>query len=338
MDAYTGAVQEEIKSFAGTSAVDTIYFGGGTPSLLGAGRLTAILETVTATFSVVPGAEVTVEVNPGDDLRCFFRDTRRAGWNRLSIGMQSADEGELLRLGRRHNAVQAAKTVEAALQAGYGNLSLDLMLAVGGQTRDSLRRSIAAYAALGASHVSAYLLKIEDGTPYARRAGTLRLPGEEAAAALYLVAYSELERYGFSQYEISNFAKPGMESRHNLKYWRDMPYLGFGPAAHSFFAGKRSYHTRSLKDYCAAPLGSVPDGAGGSLEEFFLLGLRLCNGIRREDCERRFGAEGRLAFERLLGRACRFAGAGLTVCTKSSVRLTRRGFLVSNALLAGLLE
>jgi len=339
MDCYTAAVKREIKKFAEQCSVsaDTVYFGGGTPSVLGEARLTSILDALASAFSVISGAEITLEVNPGDDLRALLQGIRHAGWNRLSIGMQSANDTELRLLGRRHTAAQAAAAAEEAARAGFSNLSLDLMLAVPGQTPESLRRSLAEYACLGASHVSAYLLKIEEGTPYSRCADSLGLPDEEKTADLYLLTCEELERYGFRQYEISNFAKKGRESRHNLKYWRDEPYLGFGPSAHSFFGGKRFFQPRSLQEYCLGDRLPVPDGSGGSFEEYAMLALRLCEGLRRTGCTARFGAEGAECFQRIFCRALRYSRAGMTICEPDRVRLTRKGFLVSNALLAELL-
>lgn len=340
MNSYTEAVRREIVRFVrlhpGVSA-DTVYFGGGTPSLLGEARLCSILHTLTRSFCVSPDAEITLEVNPGDSLRTLLQEVRRAGWNRLSIGMQSASDEELQLLGRRHTAAQTAACVEDALTAGFSNFSLDLMLAIPAQTEESICRSIASCAAFGASHVSAYLLKIEAGTPYSRCASTLSLPDEEETASRYLLACTELERHGFAQYEISNFAKPGKQSRHNLKYWHDAPYLGFGPAAHSFFEGRRFFYPRNLQTFCetAAP---VSDGEGGGFEEYAMLALRLREGLCRAACAERFGEAGTAAFLKVFQKAKCYMAAGLVDGTPESVALTREGFLVSNALLAELLS
>lgn len=205
---------------------DTLYFGGGTPSLLGGRRLQRILEQSREVFGL-EGAEITLEANPADELKETLRCFAAAGGNRLSLGMQSADREELRWLGRRHTPDQVLAAAEAARKAGIQNLSLDMMLGLEGQTPASVARSAAVCAELGAAHVSAYLLKIEPGTPLGRRED-LRLPDEEGCAQLYLAACEALEKAGFAQYEISNFAKPGFSSRHNRKYWNGEPYLGIG--------------------------------------------------------------------------------------------------------------
>lgn len=257
----------------------------------------------------------------------------RAGVTRLSIGLQSADDGELRLLGRRHTAAQARQAVRDAQAAGFANISLDLMLAIQLQTEDSLRRSVEFCAECGVQHVSAYLLKVERGTPYDRRRDKLRLPGEDETAELYLLACRELEQYGFAQYEISNFARKGKESRHNLKYWNDEEYFGAGPSAHSFLDGARYYYPPDL----AAFLGGrepVREGSGGSFEEYAMLRLRLADGLRGDECRARFGHGIPPEYRE---RAEKYAGAGLLTCGDDAIRLTPRGFLVSNALIGEIL-
>ena len=334
MDEYTDRIIEEMKSESeriGRKA-DTLYFGGGTPSLLGAKRLIRIAEAARKGFGL-ENAEITVEANPGDELAAFFREIRKAGVNRLSLGLQSADDGELELLGRRHTAEQAEKCVAQARDAGFENISLDLMLAVQDQTEESLRKSIDFCARAGAAHVSAYLLKIEPGTAYFKNRERLRLPDEDAAAALYLLACKELEQRGCRQYEISNFAKSGFESRHNLKYWRCEEYLGFGPAAHSFLDGKRFYRERSIGAFLRGG-PPQPEGDGGSFEEFAMLALRLTEGLTDECCLKRFG---RPVPQRMKAAARRYEPAGLTVCGEDGFHFTPKGFLVSNTLTAEIL-
>lgn len=334
MDGYTDRIIDDIKSESeriGRRA-DTLYFGGGTPSLLGAKRLIRILEAARRGFGL-EDAEITVEANPGDSLAGFFREVWAAGVDRLSLGLQSADDGELRLLGRRHTAEQAEKCIAEAGTAGFENFSLDLMLAVQGQTEESLRRSVRFCAEAGASHVSAYLLKVEPGTAYDKNRDGLRLPDEDEAASLYLLACAELEKLGFRQYEISNFAKPGRESRHNLKYWRCEEYLGFGPAAHSFLDGKRFYRERSIGAFLRGE-PPVPDGDGGGFEEYAMLALRLSEGLTDARCLARFGFP---VPERMKAAAKRYEPAGLTVCAPDGFRFTPRGFLVSNELTAEIL-
>ena len=334
MDRYTQRVMGALGSYAGRYGrrADTLYFGGGTPNLLGAQRLSAILARAKECFGL-DGAEITVEVNPAEDLRGFLKEIRAAGANRLSIGLQSANEDELSLLGRRHTAAQAKKTVAYAQDAGFDNLSLDLMLAIQKQTKESLLYSIDFCVDEGIQHLSAYLLKIEPDTVYGKRKEALCVPDDDEASRLYLFVCEELEKRGFHQYEISNFAKPGFESRHNLKYWRCEEYLGIGPAAHSFMQGKRFYYPRNLSGFLEGG-EPVPDGAGGGFEEYAMLALRLTEGLTDEGCRARFGTG---LPPRMLKAAKLYEKGGLTVCTDSGFRFTPRGFLVSNMLTAEIL-
>ena len=333
-EAYTNCIIERIKSYQERALpVDTVYFGGGTPGLIGAGRIGRILDAVRESFRVQPGAEVTVETNPGVGDESLFPGLAAAGVTRISLGLQSANADELRQLGRIHTAEQAARAVELAHRAGIGNVSLDLMIATPGQTEESLVRSARFCREAGASHVSAYLLKIEPGTVYHERRDSLDLPDEDGVCGLYEAACSELERLGYGQYEISNFARPGLESRHNLKYWRCEEYLGFGPAAHSFFEGRRFYFPRDLSGFLAGG-EPVDDGPGGDFEEFAMLALRLTEGLREERCRERFGHG---IPQELRRRAAVLARGGYCRVPAEGVALTRAGFLVSNAVLAKLL-
>ncbi len=334
MDGYTRRAQEKLAE-AGAQLgreADTLYFGGGTPSLLGAARLSRLISAATAAFGL-EDAEITVEVNPGGDLREFFRELKAAGANRVSIGLQSADAEELRLLGRRHTAADAARAVRAARDAGFGNISLDLMLAVPGQTEATLEHSMDFCASLGVEHVSAYLLQLEPGTAFWKNRASLHLPGEDAAAALYLAACRGLSERGYIQYEISNFAKPGYESRHNLKYWNCEEYLGVGPSAHSFIKGERFHQERGVARFLRGA-GTVSDGPGGDFEEYAMLRLRLAAGLRDADFLARFGHR---IPERMKEAARRYEPRGLTVCGEGGFHFTPEGFLVSDALTAEIL-
>lgn len=334
MEEYTECIISRIKSESERirRPADTLYFGGGTPSLLGAERIVRIVKAAREGFGL-KDAEITVEVNPGDESGGFFQALRGAGVNRISVGVQSASAEELRLLGRRHTAEEAARCVRDAQKAGFANITADLMLAVQGQTERSLRNSIAFCADLGVQHVSAYLLSIEPGTAYRKHETELRLPDESEAAALYLLAVEELEKRGLFQYEISNFARPGYESRHNLKYWHCGEYLGFGPAAHSYLGGKRFHYPRSIGAYLRGG-PPVPDGEGGSFDEFAMLALRLTEGLTDRACLARFGYP---VPERIKSAARRLESAGLTACTEDGFHFTPKGFLVSNALTAEIL-
>jgi oxygen-independent coproporphyrinogen III oxidase len=334
MDQYTNRMIENIKYYGSRlqRRADTLYFGGGTPNLLGAQRLISIIAAAKEQFGL-ENAEITLEVNPTEDLSEFLKAVRAAGANRLSIGLQSANEDELQLLGRRHTAAQAEKAVRDAQRVGFDNISLDLMLATQNQTKESLLRSIAFCGGAGVSHISAYLLIIEPHTAYYKNRERLSVPDDDEAGGLYLFACEELEKRGFGQYEISNFAKPGFESRHNLKYWRCEEYLGIGPAAHSFVDGKRFYYERSIGAFIRGD-APVQDGDGGSFEEYAMLALRLAEGLTDQNCRKRFGCE---LPPRMKHAAKRYEAVGLTVCDDDGFHFTRRGFLVSNALIAEIL-
>ena len=360
MDEYTRRAEETITETGAKlgRGADTLYFGGGTPSLLGAARLSRLISAARQAFGL-RNAEVTVEVNPDGDLGDFFRELKAAGANRVSIGLQSADAEELRLLGRRHTAADAARAVREAQDAGFDNISLDLMLAVQGQTEASLTRSMDFCAELGVRHVSAYLLQLEPGTAYWKNRAALRLPDEDAAAALYLSAVQGLRERGFLQYEISNFAQPGYESRHNLKYWHCEEYLGVGPSAHSFLNGERFHQERGVAAFLRGE-GPVSDGPGGGFEEFAMLRMRLAAGLTDEACRERFGypvpermkrAARRWEFPQTPAPAAAYgfrpterrglrAGAacrGLTVCTENGFQFTPGGFLLSDTLTAEIL-
>jgi oxygen-independent coproporphyrinogen-3 oxidase len=326
-DAYTERVCQILSTR--DNPLSTVYLGGGTPSQLGTARLLRILEAVQG--RLVHDAEITLEINPSDvpDLDCAA--LRRAGYNRVSLGLQSAVDTERRALGRRGNTADVARAVQTLQSAGFANISLDVMLAVPGQSADSLRTTLQFATHAGVQHVSAYLLKIEPGTPFAHR--PLDLPDEDAAAELYIQACETLEKAGFAQYEISNFARPGFESQHNLKYWRSEEYWGVGPGAHSFLAGQRFFAPRDLAGFLAGD-GTVPDGRGGDFAEYTMLALRLREGLRADAVQARFG---HAIPAELRAKAAPLERHGLLICDENGMLLTRKGFLLSNAVIGALL-
>ena len=339
LDRYTQALICEIRRWGNTlqQSADTLYFGGGTPSLLGGNRLALLIETVRQSFSLSSSAEITLEANPADKLADVFSAFAAAGGNRLSLGMQTADDTLLKLLGRRHTVAQTERTVAAAHKAGIHNLSLDLMLGIAGQTPTHVKHAVERCANLDATHVSAYLLKLEDGTPYALSPPT-DLPNEDETVFLYHSAAQSLESYGFFQYEISNFAKIGFESRHNLKYWNSEPYVGIGPAAHSFLDGKRFYYPRSLSAFFRgeSPIEENPTDTAipeNSPEEFAMLRLRLTNGLTEQDFRVRFGS----VIPTVWRERAAALPSSLIIADSTGIRLTRDGFLVSDAILSRLL-
>ncbi len=338
MDAYCEKLREELLAWGAKhpAAVDTLYFGGGTPGLLGADRLARLMETAQKAFSFSPDGEITVETNPGSAGDLDFSTLRQAGANRISIGLQSALDAELKFLGRRHTPRQALATAAAAQKAGIHNISFDLILGLEGQTTGSVEESVAFCRDAGVSHVSAYLLKLEPGTRFYQQREAFHLPDEDETADLYLAACRALESAGFSQYEISNFSLPGRESRHNLKYWNGDEYLGLGPSAHSFFGGRRFYTPKSLPAFLQAPQYLPEDEAipPGSREEYAMLRLRLSEGLMEASWQSKFGEP---LPERYRKNARRFQAHGLAEADGRGVRLTRQGFLVSNQLIGEIL-
>lgn len=333
MDLYTDRLCRDLRAWGkqfGRTA-DTLYIGGGTPSLLGGERIARLVTTAKTAFGDAM-KEITLEANPADDLDETLRRAAASGVTRLSFGVQSAITEELQTLSRRHGTSDVVRSVRAARAAGIDNLSLDLMLGIPGQTAGSLLRSIDFLCEMEPEHISAYLLKIEPGTPFARELPR-DMPDADQAAELYLICVEELARRGFGQYEISNFARNGRVSLHNLKYWRGEDYLGLGPSAHSLIGHKRFFFPRDLARYMAGGQ-PVEEGEGGGEEEYILLRLRLAEGIRFADYARRFG---RPFPETLLQKLGRLADAGYVSLREDGFSLTPEGFLVSNAILAELI-
>lgn len=228
IDEYVANLNKKILSYKDKNFIaDTVYFGGGTPSLLGTERIISILNTVKQGFGDV-SSETTLEVNPDSASLLDFEMLKFYGVNRISVGLQSANENELRSLGRKHTALDAAKTVDEVRKSGIKNISLDLMIGISGQTLNSLENSINFCANLDVSHISAYILKIEEGTAYYKNKNNLILPDEDTVCDFYEYMVKKLSSCGFNQYEISNFAKAGQESKHNLKYWNCEEYLGIG--------------------------------------------------------------------------------------------------------------
>ena len=333
MDTYTAAVISTLNEYKGRVIADTVYFGGGTPSVLGGRRISLILDA--ARELITPDAEITVEVNPGDNLTEFFSTCASSGVNRVSMGLQSANDNELKMLTRRHSSADVIESVDLARRYGIDNISLDLMLATEGQSKESIARSIDFCAESGAKHVSAYMLKIEKNTPFYDNKDMMNLPDEDMAAEMYLFACDRLEQRGYKQYEISNFSKPGYQSRHNLKYWNMEEYVGIGPSAHSFFDGKRFFYERDIHAFIK---GNKPifDGNGGDFDEYAMLRLRLCDGISRSQCEALF-VDGKVRFEKMLLAAKKYEKAGLCNADEERIWLNKNGFLLSNMIISDLI-
>ena len=346
MDAYTDALCAHLTEAAPNAAshtVDTIYFGGGTPSYLGEKRLCKILKTVQKRYRISRDAEITLEANPDSagDWKAL-RALRRCGFNRISLGMQSACNEELRAIGRVHTVEQVQQAVEAARRAKIKNVSLDLIYGLPHQTAERWMENLAAAVALAPEHLSCYGLKVEERTPLYAVRDSAGLPGDEEQADMYLQTVEFLKQYGYVQYEISNFAKPGFESRHNLKYWQLQEYAGFGPGAHSDFGGVRYAYEKDVESYIAAAHGGVFRFSENTAipprdrdVEWLMLGARTVYGLDPKDYENRFRRRFDPIFLPFLQKC---AAAGYAVMEKGRWHLTPRGFLVSNQIIGGLLD
>ena len=321
---YVTALQREIKQWGGKQnrPIDTIYFGGGTPSLLSE-HLSPILNTVKKNFTVLENAEITLEINPQDDIEKVLTNAKNAGINRLSIGAQSGNDSELKVLGRTHSANETERAVKIAKDLGFSNISLDLMMGLPDSTIEKLKQNLDFLIALDPQHISVYILKIEEKTLFYKTQDTLNLPNEDEICEQYLFMCDYLEQKGYNHYEISNFSNHGFESRHNLKYWNCQEYLGLGPSAHSFIDGKRFFYPRDMK---AFTLGNAPtpDGDGGDMCEQIMLGLRLKKGV-----------DANLLDSQMLNL---YTKNGLGNITNGKFSLTNQGMLVSNQIISQLLE
>lgn len=310
--------------------VYTLYFGGGTPSFFGGERIKKVIEYIRENYNLTD-AEITVECNPSSVDEALAKHLAEAGVNRISMGMQSAVDRERRALGRLSGREQIEYAVRLFKSHGIDNISLDLMLGVPYQTRESLKESLDFMISQDVKHISAYMLKIEKGTPYAKM--SLPLPDEDEVCELYLYASDYLEARGFEHYEISNFALKGFESRHNLKYWHTEEYIGIGPSAHSFFGKERFYYPRDFAAFLNNP-EPVSDGEGGDEEEYIMLALRLKEGLTEKGFYERFGKS--IPTE-ISERAKAFEKAELLTVTEKGISLTKKGFLLSNSIIAELL-
>ena len=318
---YISALLREVRRWGKKTdrPVDTVYFGGGTPSVLGH-DIVPLMSEIKNCFNVLPGAEITAECNPGCDV-AFYSAAFKAGVNRLSLGVQAGDNGRLKNLGRTHTVEDVSAAIYAARQSGFGNISLDIMIALPGSNLETLKEDIDFVCSFSPEHISAYILKIEPNTAFYKRREELALPDEDSAADQYLFLCETLKNRGFEHYEISNFASKAKKSRHNLKYWRCEEYLGLGPSAHSFLSGKRFYYPRDLKAFIAGNT-PVPDGTGGDKAERIMLALRTNDGVDLSYLS-----------PAALEKAKDYEISGLLRFTDGKVVLTDKGMLISNGII-----
>lgn len=331
-DDYTMCVLESMEQWSDklNRPADTLYLGGGTPSIIGGRNISLIVRRAKELFGV--DGEITVECNPSAIEDGFFEAVSKAGVNRISLGMQSAVDSERKKLGRAADSKRVEECITEARKAGIENISLDVMLGVPNQTKESLKETIDFCKKMNVPHVSAYMLKLEEGTYYYNNAEKLNLPDEDETADMYVFIGDELQKIGMRNYEISNFAKQGYEGKHNLKYWNCEEYIGIGPAAHSFIDGRRFYYPRDI-DYFKNGGEPIPDGDGGDEEEYIMLRLRLADGIIFEEFEKRFGKK---FSKKIIEKAKAFEEKNYLKISEKNIALTREGFLISNYIISEL--
>ncbi|MBR5231045.1 MAG: radical SAM family heme chaperone HemW [Clostridia bacterium] len=340
MPRYVEALCREIRTRAektGKIPVDTVFFGGGTPSLLPPALFEKIAETLRECFCLDADAEFTVESNPGTLTEELARTMKKCGVNRLSMGMQCAQRHLLKSLGRIHGMEDVVSAAAIAREAGIERLNLDLMLGLPGQTKEDMAETLEQALQLHPDHISCYALIVEDGTPLKERLekGEITLPGDELDREMYEMCRETLEKHGFHQYEISNFALDECECRHNVNCWRYHPYLGFGSAAHSFYGGERRANPSDMDAYLA---GEAPETERISEEdamfEYVMLGLRLTRGISLRAFEERFHS----SFDSVYGERLQEAFKdGRLVREGDHIRLSVHGMDVMNSVLVALL-
>lgn len=333
---YVAAVCQEIRSWQSlqdSGPLHTVYFGGGTPSLLAPAQLQTILATAAGTLGLRPDAEITLEANPGTADSAKFSAFRQSGWNRLSLGVQAWHAADLRALGRLHSTAEAERAYRIARQAGFANINVDVIFSIPGAPRPHWQQTLAAVVALQPEHVSTYSLTIEEGTQFSRRAHQGRLPAvtEEDDAWAYRQAMDVLAAAGYEHYEVSNFARPGYRSRHNWGYWHGGEYLGVGMSAHSFLQGQRHWNTRNIRQYITRIEAGESPCAGqetlhrqGTRQEQIWLQLRTSAGVTLASAELD-----------LLHRAPAFQGLlqeHLVRLDHHTLRLTPAGFLLADSI------
>ncbi len=343
---YTRRLREDIDAMGkkyGDIPVETIFIGGGTPSVPDSALIVGIMEHVRKAFHVAEGAEISMEANPGTVTREKLTDYRRAGINRLSFGLQSANDRELKLLGRIHTWAEFLESFHLARECGFTNINIDLMSALPGQTRESWKDTLKRVTDLNPEHISAYSLIIEDGTPFGEKYGSEEgrklLPDEDSEREMYHETKRFLRDCGYERYEISNYAKPGRECRHNIGYWTGVPYLGLGLGASSYMDGCRFAVNSDMKQYLEEKPGMFTDveklTKKDMEEEFFYVGLRMTAGVSLTEFERRFGVSAKDVYPGLMET---FVEEKAAVFQGDRFVLTDYGLDVSNYIMAQFLQ
>ena len=322
-------------------SVDTVFLGGGTPSVLSVDSIEELFSAIKECFTLSENAEITLEANPGTLNREKLTAYRRVGINRLSVGLQSTNEGELCTLGRIHSLTQFAEGYNLARECGFDNISVDVMYGLPSQKIEDFAKTLDHVCDFAPEHISAYCLKIEENTPFGKMEDKLSLPNEDEEYEMYMLLCEKLKGFGYEQYEISNFSKKGYYSRHNMKYWQSLEYVGFGPAAHSYFDGCRCYYDRDIEKYIHKPekvFDCENDGQSvakiDKMDEYVMLKLRLCQGVREDEFFERFSTPFTVEYP-LVNK---FVESGHMVHENGAYRMNSKGFFVSNYILTEILH
>ena len=332
-DAYLNTLFLEMEKYCG-EAVDTIFIGGGTPTSLTKEQLEKLLKNIQNTFVLSENYEFTIEANPKTLDKEKLKTLKKNGVNRLSIGVQSFNDNELIKLGRVHTGSEAEETILLAKEY-FDNISIDLMCSIPDQTKESFKANLERAFSLNPTHISCYSLILEEGTPLYDEAGKgkLILPDEDTEREIYDIAQSEMEKHGYKQYEISNFAKSGFESRHNTKYWSCDEYIGIGLSAHSYLDGVRFSNTDDFSSYIKGEFLSGESevlSKEDKMSEFMFLGLRMTDGVTKMSFRQRFNEELEKVFEKPL---LKFKNMGMIEENGDKIRLSKKAISVSNQIL-----
>lgn len=335
LDEYTQILVDQILNWSNklhNKYVDTIYFGGGTPSLLGTARLIKVVKTIRRSFKITSDCEITIEANPTSAELLDFSELKYEGVNRVSLGMQSAVDSELKLLGRRHLKIDVINSVNSIRNSGIDNISIDVMLGIPQQTEESLKETLDFCISLNVPHISTYMLTVEPDTIFGRFSERYDFADDDMQAKLYMLTSDFLSKKGYRHYEISNFCKDNKFSRHNMRYWQLKDYLGLGPSAHSMVGGKRFYYPKSIDDFKINKF--IDDGEGKTKDEYIMLMLRTDNGVCFDEYYRMFGEK---ISDEFIKKAEIYEKLGYLKICDNCVGLTEKGFLLSNAIIAELI-
>ena len=321
---------------------DTVYLGGGTPGVLSVDSITRLAQTVNECLNLTQGGEFTVEVNPCSVTKEKLVAYKALGINRLSMGVQSANDTELKCLGRLHTRDKAQEAFLLARECGFDNISLDLMFGLPDQTVEDFQKSIDFVLSLSPEHISAYGLKIEKNTPFGRAQNSLSLPTEDEECAMYDLLCDALFENGYEQYEISNFSKIGYRARHNVKYWLAQEYVGFGPSAHSYFEGVRYYYDSDINSYVSGAWEKIREDESQpsathkieKMDEYVMLRLRLCDGVDEKEFEKEFESPFLCEYPKIAN----YVKSGHVTHQNGKFAFTKSGFFVSNYILSDILH